>query len=93
MSQTVEDETASPTEGQPSGDDYVSDRNFVDFPLSEEILRGIADMGFVTATPVQAASIEPGLAGRDLLVRAKTGTGKTAAFCVPVVERVPAGAR
>src|SRR5690606_355415 len=72
----------------PTGSDYVSDRKFADFPLSQEVLKGIADLGYVNATPVQAAAIEPGLAGRDMLVRAKTGTGKTAAFCVPLVERI-----
>lgn len=77
----------------PTGSDYVSDRKFADFPLSQEVLKGIADLGYVNATPVQAATLEPGLAGRDLLVRAKTGTGKTAAFCVPLVERMDASKR
>jgi ATP-dependent RNA helicase DeaD len=77
----------------PSGSDYVSDRDFVDFPISPEVIRAVHDMGFRTATPVQAATIEPALAGRDLLVRAKTGTGKTAAFCIPIVERIPEGDR
>ena len=45
------------------------------------------------ATPVQAETIDPALAGKDLLVRAKTGTGKTAAFSIPIIERVPAGER
>ncbi len=73
--------------------DYVSDRKFADLPLSKELLQGIADLGYITATAVQAASIEPALAGRDMVVRAKTGTGKTAAFCVPVIERIEAGAK
>jgi len=60
----------------PTGSDYVSDRDFVDFPISPEILRGIHGLGYKTATAVQAAAIEPGLAGKDLIVRAKTGTGK-----------------
>lgn len=77
----------------PEGADYVSNRKFADFPLSQEVLNGIGDLGYVTATPVQAATIEPGIAGKDMLVRAKTGTGKTAAFCVPLVERVEEGKR
>lgn len=77
----------------PKGADYVSNRKFADFPLSQEVLNGIGDLGYVTATPVQAATIEPGIAGKDMLVRAKTGTGKTAAFCVPLVERVEEGKR
>jgi ATP-dependent RNA helicase DeaD len=77
----------------PTGTDYVSDRRFADFPVSPDVLKGVADLGYVTATPVQAITIEPALAGRDLLVRAKTGTGKTAAFCLPMVERAEAGSR
>jgi ATP-dependent RNA helicase DeaD len=77
----------------PTGTDYVSDRRFADFPVSPDVLKGIADLGYVTATPVQAITIEPALAGRDLLVRAKTGTGKTAAFCLPMIERAEAGSR
>ena len=50
-------------------------------------------MGYSEATQVQAATIEPGLAGRDLLVRAKTGTGKTCAFCIPMIENIAEGSR
>jgi len=77
----------------PAGEDYVSDRAFADFPVAPDVLKGIAELGYVTATPVQAATIEAAIAGKDMLVRAKTGTGKTAAFCVPIVERATAGAR
>ncbi len=77
----------------PTGADYTSDRAFHTFPLSTEVLAGISDLGYKNATPVQVASIEPALAGRHLLVRAKTGTGKTAAFGVPVAELTPQGAR
>ncbi|MFT7521402.1 MAG: ATP-dependent RNA helicase DeaD [Kiritimatiellia bacterium] len=66
--------------------DYMTGRKFVDFPLSRELLQGIHDHGYTQATPIQAATIEPGLAGRDILARAKTGTGKTAAFCIPIIE-------
>ncbi len=93
-------EVAAPTEDvapalPPSArrSDYVSDRHFADFPISSEVLQGLTELGYTTATPVQAMTIDPALAGRDLLVRAKTGTGKTAAFCVPVVERITAGDR
>jgi len=77
----------------PTGSDYVSDRDFVDFPISTETLRGIHGLGYKTATAVQAAAIEPGLAGKDLIVRAKTGTGKTAAYCIPLIERIADGER
>ncbi|MEC7946286.1 MAG: DEAD/DEAH box helicase, partial [Myxococcota bacterium] len=73
--------------------DYISDRAFADFPLAPEVLKGIEEKGYTVATGVQAATIEPALAGRDLVVRSKTGTGKTAAFCIPMVEGIPAGHR
>lgn len=78
----------------PEGSDYVSERTFADFPIRETTLRGIREkLGFDTATPVQAATIDEALDGRDLIVRAKTGTGKTAAFLVPMIERIEDGAR
>ncbi len=71
--------------------DYSSGRTFADFPLSPEVLQGIEEKGYTQATAVQAATLEPALAGVDLLVRSKTGTGKTAAFSIPVVEAIKAG--
>jgi ATP-dependent RNA helicase DeaD len=71
--------------------DYRSDRTFEELPLSPEIKRGIAEKGYLVPTPVQAAVLEPLLAGKDLIVRSKTGTGKTAAFGIPVLERIPTG--
>ena len=73
--------------------DYVSSTSFADLPLSEELRRGIADRGYTTPTPVQAAVIGPILAGHDLICRSKTGTGKTAAFGIPLLERIPGGTR
>ncbi|MBN1335831.1 MAG: DEAD/DEAH box helicase [Deltaproteobacteria bacterium] len=57
------------------------------------MLKALDDLQYRVATPVQAAVIEPVLAGRDLVVRAKTGTGKTAAFAIPLVERIAGGMR
>ena len=73
--------------------DYDSNRAFADFPLSAEILQGIEAHGYKTATAVQAATLEAALAGRDMVVRSKTGTGKTAAFSLPILEQIDAGAR
>jgi len=73
--------------------DYDSNRAFSDFPLSAEVLKGIEEHGYKTATAVQAATLDAGLAGRDMVVRSKTGTGKTAAFSLPIVEHIEAGAR
>ena len=61
--------------------DYTSDLLFAHFPISSNLLQGIQEKGFQVATRVQAATVEHALLGKDLLVRSKTGTGKTAAFC------------
>jgi ATP-dependent RNA helicase DeaD len=73
--------------------DYVAEGSFDDMHLSEPVRRGIADRGYTRPTPVQASTFEPILAGRDVIVRSKTGTGKTAAFAVPILERIPGGRR
>jgi ATP-dependent RNA helicase RhlE len=56
--------------------------------LSPEILRAVHDEGYQSPTPVQAQAIPLVLAGRDLMARAQTGTGKTAAFALPILERL-----
>jgi ATP-dependent RNA helicase RhlE len=61
---------------------------FASLPLSPSILRAIASEQYTTATPVQAQSIPHVLAGRDLLASAQTGTGKTAAFALPMLQRL-----
>src|SRR5438128_2710871 len=73
--------------------DYVSSTSFAELPLSEELRRGIGDRGYTTPTPVQAAVFGPIFAGRDVICRSKTGTGKTAAFGIPILERIPGGTR
>src|SRR6478736_2710608 len=72
-------------------DDYISTTSFADLPLSDELRKGIAERGYTQPTPVQAAVLGPILAGNDLICRSKTGTGKTAAFGIPLLERIPAG--
>ncbi|KAK2078985.1 hypothetical protein QBZ16_002675 [Prototheca wickerhamii] len=64
--------------------------NFEDYFLKRELLMGIYEKGFERPSPIQEESIPVALAGRDILARAKNGTGKTAAFCIPVLERVDA---
>lgn len=61
---------------------------FSSLDLSEAILQDIDRAGFTTPTPIQAQAIPPSLAGRDVLGCAQTGTGKTAAFVIPMVERL-----
>jgi ATP-dependent RNA helicase DeaD len=77
----------------PAASDYVAASSFDDLNLSEPVRQGVADCKYVTPTPVQAATFGPIMAGRDVIVRSKTGTGKTAAFGIPMLERIPAGRR
>ncbi|HUF64911.1 MAG TPA: DEAD/DEAH box helicase [Gemmatimonadaceae bacterium] len=56
--------------------------------LSTQVMRGVDDMGFEEPTPIQAQAIPHLLAGRNVVAQALTGTGKTAAFGIPVVERI-----
>jgi ATP-dependent RNA helicase RhlE len=68
--------------------------DFASFGLSAELLRGIQDLGFVEPTPIQIQAIPPAMAGRDVLACAMTGSGKTAAFLLPILQRFgdrPAG--
>jgi ATP-dependent RNA helicase DeaD len=58
--------------------------------LSSEVRRAIDELGFVHPTPVQKAAFEPALTGADLIVQARTGTGKTLAFGLPLVDRLVA---
>lgn len=61
-------------------------KTFNDFGLSEPVIRALNNMGFEEATPIQEQSVPLGLQGRDLIGQAHTGTGKTAAFGIPMVE-------
>src|SRR5258706_5860300 len=56
--------------------------------LSPELLRAVADQGYTEPTPVQREAIPLVLAGRDLMAGAQTGTGKTAAFALPILQRL-----
>ena len=61
---------------------------FTDLALSEQLLRALSDVGYESPSPIQAATIPPLLAGRDVLGQAQTGTGKTAAFALPILAQI-----
>jgi len=63
-------------------------QRFEDLPLSPEILRGIKELEFQELFPIQAQAIIPLLQGRDVIGQAQTGTGKTAAFGIPMLEQL-----
>jgi ATP-dependent RNA helicase DeaD len=68
-------------------------QSFKDLPLCAEVLRSIEDLGFETLFPIQAQAIIPLLEGKDVIGQAQTGTGKTAAFGLPMVQRLNAQVR
>ncbi len=61
---------------------------FEEFGLSQPILRAVVAQGYTIPTPIQSQAIPHVLAGRDLLGCAQTGTGKTAAFALPILHRL-----
>ncbi len=80
----------------PSGEadrdqEYVADVSFDSLGLSPEVRKAIADRGYTHPTPVQAKAFAPVMAGKDVIVRSKTGTGKTAAFGIPLLEKIAKG--
>ncbi|MEU4742920.1 DEAD/DEAH box helicase, partial [Actinosynnema sp. NPDC023658] len=74
--------------------DEPDDRtSFADLGLRPELLRALSGLGYEEPTPIQREAIPPLAQGRDLLGQAATGTGKTAAFALPVLERMAGGER
>ncbi|GAA1292447.1 DEAD/DEAH box helicase [Saccharothrix xinjiangensis] len=74
--------------------DEPDDRtSFADLGLRPELLRALTGLGYEEPTPIQREAIVPLTAGQDLLGQAATGTGKTAAFALPVLERMGGGGR
>ncbi len=92
-------ETDTPAEATESGPaderpaEYVADIGFDDLPLAEELRQAIRERGWQHPTPVQAKAFIPAVAGKDLIVRSKTGTGKTGAFGLPILQRLTPGER
>ncbi len=72
-----------------AGDASASPRpSFADLGLPGPVLKALADVGYESPSAIQAATIPPLLAGRDVIGRAQTGTGKTAAFALPILSRL-----
>jgi ATP-dependent RNA helicase RhlE len=64
---------------------------FEELKLAEPLLRAVKEEGYTTPTPIQVQAIPPALEGRDVLGCAQTGTGKTAAFALPILQRLSSG--
>ncbi|KAG7719749.1 hypothetical protein KL949_001328 [Ogataea haglerorum] len=77
-------------DGRPQTDDVLATKGntFESFHLKRELLMGIFEAGFEKPSPIQEEAIPVALMGRDILARAKNGTGKTAAFVIPTLEKL-----
>ena len=80
--------TRSESPGQPHERKLMS---FEELGLAPELVRAVTEMGYDVPTPIQAMAIPESLQGRDVLGRAQTGTGKTAAFMLPTLHRLKGG--
>ena len=69
------------------------DNAFSSLGLSDTLVSALTEMGFEEPTPIQTAAIPVLLSGKDVLGQAATGTGKTAAFALPLIEKYVVGAR
>jgi ATP-dependent RNA helicase DeaD len=78
-------------EAAPRTDDEGA--SFAGLGLRDELLRALAGLGYEEPTPIQLEAVPPLVAGADLQGQAATGTGKTAAFALPILQRLPAGRR
>src|SRR5689334_10364615 len=76
---TMDDQIPSDSEATPT---------FDALPLSDDVRRALDEIGYTHPTPVQLATYEPAVAGRDIIVQARTGTGKTAAFAIPLADKI-----
>lgn len=87
------DEDTVPVDTDVEDDSEDAEMTFARLGLPEELLQAVTRMGYVTPTPIQAEAIPPLLAGRDVVGIAQTGTGKTAAFGLPLLATVDAHER
>ncbi|MFY8086049.1 MAG: DEAD/DEAH box helicase, partial [Rubrivivax sp.] len=78
----------SPPRAEPTPAAQPSGPRFSTLPLPSAVLANLDSLGYASMTPVQARSLPLSLAGKDVIARAKTGSGKTAAFGLPLLARV-----
>ncbi|MFM2071781.1 MAG: hypothetical protein RLZZ623_2044, partial [Actinomycetota bacterium] len=90
MDDTISDDDAPDNAVTPVTEDVAD--GFAQLGLRAELLHGLADLGYEEPTPIQRETIPLMLAGRDLLGQAATGTGKTAAFALPILQRIDSNA-
>ena len=74
--------------GSKSENCYFMTSDFSKLGLKDDIVKAIDEMGWTEPTPIQIEAVPVGIGGRDILAQAQTGTGKTAAFGIPVLQKV-----
>jgi ATP-independent RNA helicase DbpA len=80
---------STPPQSAPASDDApTAGPSFNDLPLSPAMLANLQQLGYLSMTPIQAASLPIALAGHDLIAQAKTGSGKTASFALPLLTKL-----
>jgi superfamily II DNA/RNA helicase len=72
-------------------DSYATNKTFAELGVAPELVKALEEQGITTAFPIQALTIKDALAGRDVCGKAKTGSGKTLGFGLPMLQRVAAG--
>ena len=82
MTKILNPDSAPPVTDTPTG------AGFAELPLSAAMLANLDRLNYTVMTPIQAASLPPALEGRDLIAQAKTGSGKTAAFAIPLLAKI-----
>ena len=94
-SETAEDAEDTEAAEQPAAKEEESDksdggssRTFADFGFSAELMQGISEAGFIEPTPIQAKAMPLVMKGVDLIGQALTGSGKTAAFGLPIIDKI-----
>ncbi|WP_421118307.1 DEAD/DEAH box helicase [Aquihabitans daechungensis] len=87
---TPDDDAVDPVDAEPVPEEETT--GFAELGLRPEILGALNTLGYEEPTPIQRETIPPIISGRDLLGQAATGTGKTAAFALPILERIVVGA-
>ncbi len=90
MTDAVDSQTSDQRAPAPT---FLTETRFSDFDLHPSLLQGLDDSGFSRCTPIQAQTLPISLSGRDVAGQAQTGTGKTAAFMVTVLQRLAVEAR
>ncbi|WP_230591134.1 DEAD/DEAH box helicase, partial [Rhodococcoides fascians] len=90
---TSDETSSSPPVHAGESSSTADDITFADLGIDERVLKALRDVGYESPSPIQAATIPPLMAGNDVVGLAQTGTGKTAAFAVPILSRLDVSRR